>query len=447
MSEMSALRKNKIQLSDYDYRRDIENRLALAQFSTVDLEMLEEILYSSLTISIKKLAKSLDISEEAALASLAKLSKTGLLTFDKETVIVDKEMRKYYEAQIVKFDEDFRPGMDFLQGLLRKVAIHILPTWYSISRTSNNIFDSIVEKYLLTPQVFQRYLSEIHFADPNLTAIVHEVYTAPDFKVSSQALIDKYHISREQFEEYMLLLEFSFLCCLGYEKKEDLWQEIVTPFYEWREYLTFLRDTQPKPIQDTVKIERSQPTDFAFIHELTSLLKRAKKEPFANDDKRLQPYIEKLRLLRLADLIDGRLYALESANDWLDMKDENKALYLYRHPLNRLLSEHFPAHLATERNLREAEKSILSVLNAGWIYFDDFFKGVLPPLSEHSVVILKKVGKTWKYVLPEYNDEESAFIKATVMEWLPEIGIVSTGMCEGREVFTVTNFGQSVFGR
>ncbi len=447
MSEMSALRKNKIQLSDYDYRRDIENRLLMAQFSTLDLEVLEEILYSSLTIPIKKLAKSLDITEEAALASLEKLSKTGLLNLDKETVVVDKEMRKYYEAQIVKFDEDFTPGMEFLQGLLKKVPIHVLPTWYSISRTSNNIFDSILEKYLLSPQVFYRYLSEIHFADPNLTAIVQEVFKAPDFTVSSEELISKYKLTREQFEEYMLLLEFSFLCCIGYKKVGALWQEIVSPFHEWREYLAFLRDKQPVPIADPSKIERTQEDDFAFIHELTNLLKRAKKEPFVNEDKRMEPFIEKLRLVRLADVIDGRLYALESANDWLDMKDDNKALYLYRHPLNRLLSEHFPAHLSTERNLREAEKSILSVLNSGWVYYDDFFKGVLAPLSEQSAVILKKVGKTWKYALPEYNDEESAFIKATVMEWLPEIGIISTGVCEGKDAFAVTPFGQSVFGR
>ncbi|HEY5259031.1 MAG TPA: hypothetical protein VIJ46_00160 [Rhabdochlamydiaceae bacterium] len=447
MSEMSALRKNKIQLSDYDYRRDIENRLLMAQFSTVDLEVLEEILYSSLTIPIKKLAKSLDITEQATLASLEKLSKTGLLTLDKDTVVVDKEMRKYYEAQIVKFDEDFTPGMEFLQGLLKKVPIHVLPTWYSISRTSNNIFDSIVEKYLLSPQVFQRYLSEIHFADANLTAIVQEVFQAPDFTVSSEVLIEKYKLTREQFEEYMLLLEFSFLCCIGYKKVGALWQEIVTPFHEWREYLAFLRDTQPVPIEDPSKVERENEDDFAFIHQLSALLKRAKKEPFVNEDKKLDPFIQKLRLVRLADLIDGRLYALESANDWLDMKDENKALYLYRHPLNRLLSEHFPAHLSTERNLREAEKSILSVLGSGWVYYDDFIKGVLAPLSEQSAVILKKVGKTWKYALPEYNDEESAFIKATVMEWLPEIGIISTGVCEGRDAFAVTPFGQSVFGR
>ncbi len=447
MSEMTALRKNKIQLSDYDYRRDIENRLLMAQFSTIDLEVLEEILYSSLTISTKKLAKSLDLSDDVVLSSLEKLSKTGLLTYNRESITVDKEMRKYYESQIVKFDEDFKPGMEFLQGLLKKVAIHILPTWYSISRTSNNIFDSIVEKYLLTPQVFQRYLAEIHFADPNLTAIVHEVFHAPDFKISSKELIEKHRITREQFEEYMLLLEFSFLCCIGYAKEGDLWEEIVTPFYEWREYLTFLRDTQPTPIAAPEKIVRKEPSDFSFINELTALLKRAKKEPFAIDDKKLQPFVDKLRLVRLADVIDGRLYALESANDWLDMKEENKALYLYRHPLNRLLAEHFPAHLCTERNLREAEKSILSVLNSGWIYYDDFFKGVLAPLSENSTVILKKIGKTWKYALPEYNDEESAFIKATVMEWLPEIGIIATGEYDGRDVFTVTPFGQSVFGR
>ena len=44
--------------------------------------------------------------------------------------------------------------MEFIQLLLRKVPIDILPTWYPIPRTSNSIFDSLIEKYMKTPSNF-----------------------------------------------------------------------------------------------------------------------------------------------------------------------------------------------------------------------------------------------------------------------------------------------------
>jgi hypothetical protein len=40
---------------------------------------------------------------------------------------------------------------------------------------------------------------------------------------------------------------------------------------------------------------------------------------------------------------------------------------------------------------------------------------------------LKKCGKAWKYALPEYTQEERAFIHAIVFEWLFESGITATG--------------------
>ena len=45
--EASSIRKNKISLTDYNYQKDIQNRLLLAKFSLSDLKVLEEILYSS----------------------------------------------------------------------------------------------------------------------------------------------------------------------------------------------------------------------------------------------------------------------------------------------------------------------------------------------------------------------------------------------------------------
>jgi hypothetical protein len=145
--------------------------------------------------------------------------------------------------------------------------------------------------------------------------------------------------------------------------------------------------------------------------------------------------------------VENRLYALESANDFLEMRPENRALFLHRHPLNRLISPRVPAEIVTDRNLREAEKSILRVITAGWIYFDDFVKGVIVPLGEHSIVMLKRQGKSWKYTLPSYSEEELGLIKATVLEWLFEMGVTAVGEHNGKECFSVTPFGQSLFGR
>lgn len=478
MAELSSLRKNKISLEDYDFKHDIENRLLMSQFSSHDLEVLEEILYSSIKIPVRKISKSVDLDEDELFPILEKLSKTGLFTFEGDSIVVDKEMRKYFEAQILKFDPDFKPGMEFLQSILRKVPIHVLPIWYSIPRTSNNIFESLVEKYLLTPQIFQRYLMELSFPDPILAGIVHDAYKAPDFKVYAKDLIEKYGISREQFEEFLLQLEFHFVCCLGYEKVGDEWKEIVTPLHEWCEYASFLRNTEATPITSVNKIIRLRPQEFSYIQDLSHLLAMTKKQPLVlamDKNKRLLPnksalstlsskmegfeendpafidhidrLITKLRQLKLADIVDDRLYALESANDFLDMRPDNRAIFLYRHPLNGLISKHVPAEIITDRNLREAEKSILRVLNSGWVYFDDFLRGVIVPLSEESVVMLKRQGKSWKYSLPTYTEEELALIKATVLEWLFEIGVTAVGTHNGKECFTVTPFGQSLFGR
>ncbi len=430
----STIRKNKITLSDYNYQKDIENRLLLAQFSIIDLEVLEEIIYSSLSISVKKLAKDIDIDETELFSILEKFAKTGLLTYDEDLITVDKEMRKYYEMQILMFDEDHQNGMEFLQSLLKKVPIHILPTWYSIPRTSNNIFESLVEKYLLTPQIFHRYLMDLQFSEPAMASIVKDVYNSEELKLSSQTLIDKYNLTKEQFEEYLLLLEFNFVCCLGYEKVNNTWKEVVTPYHEYREYLMFLKRTETVPFANQI----DSPKPFAFIQEMSALLNQIKKNPAPMSGK----IVDKLRLLKLADIVDGRLYALDAANDFLELPLENRAIFVYRHPLNRFIHP-----LSTEKNIREAEKSIIRVLNKGWVSFEEFFKGVLAPLNEGSAIMLKKVGKNWKYTIPEYTDEEQLFIKTIIFDWLYQVGITATATIDGEECFCITPFGQTLFGR
>lgn len=472
MLDSHLTKKSKVSLSDYDFRKDIDNRLLMSQFTATDFNVLEEILYSSINIPIKKLAKTLDLEEEALLPILKKLSPSGLFSFDDHSITVDKEMRKYFEMQILKFDPHFKPGLEFLQSLLRRVPIHILPTWYSISRTSNNIFDSIIEKHLLTPNIFQRHLIEISFPSPVLSSIVQDVYQAPDCTLFAQEIIDKYHLSKEQFEEYLLYLEFYFVCCLSYRRVDDHWLEVVTPFYEWHEYLRFLKQTETPPLPEPKEVERIRPEDFSFTDDLATLLEQARKQPLPLKDAQtltpetetllLQklsiadrskiPYlyrlIDKLRRLKLADVVDQRLYALEAANDYLDMRPENRALFLYRHPLNHLEpSPTLPAPTATDRNIKEAEKSIQRVLHTGWVYFDEFIQGVTAPLSENSLIILKRQGKNWKYTLPAYSEEEITLLKTVIFDALFEMGMTAVGSHRGRDCFMVTPFGQSLFGR
>jgi len=246
--ELTQSKRNKICLSDYDYQKDIKNRILMSQFSKTDLLVLEEILYSSLNFPIERLQKNLSLSKEELLPIIDKLSETALFHLEESHIVVDKEMRKYYEFQILKFEDNFIPDLEFLQGMLKKVPIHVLPNWYSIPRTSDNIFQSLIEKYFLTPQAFQRYLLDINLGDPVLTGIVQDVFNNDDLKVPSQELMDKYDLTKERFEECLLLLEFNLLCCQGYDSRGSHWREVVTPFREWREYLLFLRETCPQPL-------------------------------------------------------------------------------------------------------------------------------------------------------------------------------------------------------
>jgi hypothetical protein len=445
MLELSTAKKNKVSLSDYNYQHDIENRMLMSEFSPIDIAVLEDILFSPIKVQIQKIAKNINSTEKEILPSLEKFAKTGLLQIEGDSIIVDKEMRKYYEHEALKFDLDFKPDMEFLQGHLRKVPIHVLPIWYAIPRTSNNIFDSLVEKYLHTPQIFQRYLLELNLGDPVISSIAQDVYKSENFSLTSKEIIKKYGLTRRQFEEYILLLEFNFVCCLGFQKVGQEWKEVVTPFHEWREYLDFMRKTAPKPIPDTSQIKQLHSNDFSFIQEMTATLQAAKKQPVSVQSKDPQ-VIQKITLLKLGELNDGKLQLLEAAAEWLEMRLENKALYLYRHPLNRISSFDLPSSLQQEKVIREAEKAIVRVLYSGWVEFDEFLKGVVVSLSEHSTVALKKTGKTWRYTLSGYSEDEKTLIKATVFEWLMQVGVTATGTYEGKDCFSVTPFGQSLYG-
>ena len=481
MTDTSIFRKNKINLEDYDYEQDIQNRVFLSNLSSDELKVLQEIVYSSQRIPILRLSKQLEKTVSELSPILEKLEETKLYRIELDEVIVDKEMRKYFEIQIQKFDEDFTPGIDFLQSLLKKVPIHVLPNWYPIPRTSNNIFHSLIEKYLETPQTFQRYLSELSFGDSIFNQILTDIFTSPGYKMYSEEIRLKYALPREQFEEYLLYLEFNLVCCLAYEKEGDEWVEVVTAFKEWKDYLSFLKESQPNEIEDHSKIEEVRPYEFAFTHDLSIILELTLKEPLfvrINQDEEwifdrrsallvadrcegfdlkseegeehfknyMVRILQKLLFLKMCRIENHQLFPREDSKEWLQLPIEKRALHLYNETLTHYAFSEFSPEICTERNIREIERSLSRILDHGWVLLDEFLKGVIAPISEKSKMLLQKKGRNWKYSLPDYTEEELALIRKVVYEWLFEAGIIMQGSCNGREALKVTSFGRSMFG-
>lgn len=444
MRELRSSSKNKVHLPDYDYKKDIQNRILISQLTNDDIRILEEILHRPSTISVPDLLQDLNMGEDIVQVTLKKLEKSNLFRVEKNTIYVNKGMRKYYDQIMIIFDRTaFIPNLDFLQSLLKKVPIHILPVWYHIPRTANNIFDSLVEKYLLTPQIFHRYLKELNLGNQILTSIVEDVFRAPDLKLTAKQIRKKYSLSQEEFEEYILHLEFHFVCCLGYEKIGNHWEEFVTPFQEWREYLLFLKSTIPSSIQDTKNITLFRPGDYPFIKDLSTLLltfteKKTKKSLFSKEyTNHLIDYLQQLDLLKLDKITsDGK--------DWLQLSLEKRALFVYRHPARAAVIKKY-SHIVSDKHIREVEKSLQRIIDKGWIYFDDFMKGFLVPLSENTRITLKRIGRRWKYTLPEYSTEEKAFVREKILDELYECGLICKGTHKTRECFTLSPLGKSLF--
>jgi hypothetical protein len=466
MTSSGSSKKNKIVLSDYDYKSDIENRILMSGLSVFDVLVLEEILNSSLTIPLSKLCEDLDVKAMDLIPVVDKLGATGLLQRHHDKIIVDKEMRKYFESQLPKFEEDFEYGMEFLQSLLRKVPIHVLPIWYSIPRTATNIFEALVEKYLQTPRLFQRYQLELNFEDPVLNEIMKDVFSAPDFLVSSSTLREKHHLSRSAFEEYLLHLEFNFICCVSYRKVDGFWEEVVTPFHEWHQYLSFRREKVPSPIPSDHDVSIKRATENAFASDLQVILQRLLKQPLALDGDHLSVdeiiasakqfkampaitaqnvaewrdyfhwLIMKLQQLELAEVKtekkNSSLVPGPDAKRWATMKEDEIGLEIYRHPETPFCFADVDPSLLNEKNFRELEKALEQCPENSWVYLDDLIKGVIATIGQSSEVSLQKKGRRWEYALPSYSSEELVFIKAAVMERFFEAGFISIGTCKGQ---------------
>lgn len=461
MVQVTSLRKNKIHLQDYDYETDIKNRLLLSNLSANQVEALEEILFNRLEIPISTFEKNLSHLQLKIHDILTSLLPLKLFTLNDSVIQVDKEKRKYFESQLMKFDEDFHPDMDCLLHLLKKVPIHVLPIWYSIPRTSNNIFQSIIDKFLITPQIYQRYIGEIGYVDPIFLGILEDVFSSPHLCAYGEDLKKKYQLSDEQFQEYVLHFEFNLLGILSYRRTGDIWEEVLTPFHEWTEFLQFSEQSKPVAISNEERIESERLEEFAFLKDLTKILENCLDYPLHESTESLRlvlslsdtsannlyvkTLVAKIIQLNMGTITDEAISATEHAKEFISMTLETKALFLYRHPHNQIATKS-PASLQ-EKHQREVERSLKSIVDYGWIYFDDFIKGTFIAFREEQKVQLTKKGaKHWHYQLPTYSPEEIHWIKACIFQGFFECGMIKVGKIYGKDCFSLSDFGQTFFG-
>ncbi len=459
---LKATKKTKISLSDYNFQEDLKNRLLLKGLNKESITVLEEILFSSLHFPIESLAENLELTVDKLYEIVKSLTPLTLFHFDGKFLTIDKEKRKYFETQITRFQDDFKPDLDFFQNLLKWLPIEVLPNWYHVPRSSNNIFQSLVEKHLLTPQIYQRYLVDLTSGGDLIGDVAKEVLNHPDLKVSVKSILEKYNLSREKFEELALQLEFNILAFTSFDADE----EVLTPFYEWHQYQVFLKNNNPSSLEEDVTPQRKY--EYGFIQDMTDLLELCSKadlEVFYHREKdawtpvtSAQTLIEahipmnkqyivklvnKLLILGLAIIEETHLKPTKAAREWREIPIAQRAHVTFKHPHN-FLSTQKSSPLATQRVIIEIQKSLSAVSKLSWVTFDNFLKGSLIPLSEEKQVTLKKIGKSWSYALPQYTQEERDFIEYIVCDWLFESGVTQVGEFNGKVCFRLTSLGKSI---
>ncbi len=455
-------KKTKISLTDYNFQEDIQNRLILKTLSKKNLHVLEEILFSSLQFPLESLADNLELTTDELYPIIESLAPLNLFNFDGRIVTVDKDKRKYFETQVTRFDDDFKPNLDFFQNLLKCLPIEVLPNWYHVPRSSNNIFQSLVDKHLLTPQIYQRYITDLCSGTELFSQVAKDVFAHPDLKLSVKSVLEKYNLTRNEFEETALQLEFNILAfCSTVDG-----QEILTPFYEWQEYQLFLKETTPYSLEGDVTAVRKY--EYGFIQDmadLISLSENSELEVFYFREKEVwapsttaQALIEahipvgkdysiklinKLLILGLAVIEESYLKPTRAAHEWSLIPIVQRAHVTFKHPHN-FLSTQKNSPLATQRVIIEIQKSLAAVSSLNWLYFGDFIKSAIIPLSEEKQVSLRKIGRSWSYALPQYTKEEKEFIQYIICDWLFESGVTQIGYAHSKIAFRLTTLGKSI---
>lgn len=228
-----------------------------------------------------------------------------------------------------------------------------------------------------------------------------------------------------------------------------MWQEIVTPFYEWQQYLSDEKKRIPNAIQG--KMNQEYVEEFWFVKEMSRLLTHLLDEELSlNQVNKMIPseyadsMVAALIDLHLVEKREKRLVALPEAVDWLQHSFQEKSCMVYRQVMNRLRKKYAVLNY-TERDIREVERCLKRVTHQGWIYLEEFLEGATPQLDSTDPIALVKKGKRWRYSFPDYTANDYRFMQAVLVEGLFAAGLIALGTHQGKQCFRVTPFGRLSF--
>lgn len=454
----SQCRKCKVELTDYNFERDLASRLLLSNLSDFEVDLLKEIVFNSLSFPVEELCETLEAAPGEVVAALERLEPTALFSLSDSKLHVNKERRKYFEVQIERFEEDFCPDTSFFFSLLHLVPIEVLPTWYSVSKTTDDIFGSIIDKFHRTTKLFERYLAELHFDDEPLNQLIALVYGSKELVVDVPTLLEKLEVSREKLEEYLILLEFHKVCCLNYRSDENHgWRQEVTPFYEWRKYQLFLQKTECKKACSAEEVDQFFGDEFGFIRELDKFLSSLLDKPLSQPS--IEQYdsgyysleemgsriFERVCHVNVTKEEEGMLMATENALMWLKKPIQEKAMALYFSTIHKFRKGAGDSGY-NDRDIREIERGLKRIIDCGFVPFEEFVKGLTASLGGSHEIELKKKGRYWYYAIPQYNPQQLTFIRQIIYHHLLESGMVAVAQRDGEPYLAVTDFGRMALG-
>lgn len=423
--------KNKISLSDYQYKRDIEGRIFISNLSPEEVHILKELINLPSKFTLLELSESAEVDQTIVKQTIDKCSQIGLAYHQNQHVFVDKEIRKHFELHVHKFYNGFTPDFYFIRTLLHRVPMSLLPRWYDIPKTSDTIFDSILEKWALTPKLYEQYLQELTFDDRTMNAILQDVLTSPDLQIPAATLRERYSLTKEKYHEYVLLLEFHLALVSSFSKIESQWVEILTPIHEWKDFLQQQRNVIPLPMQNSGDVNPLYDSDFGFFSELQTFL--------SGTDTQCAAIAEKATLLGLFE--NQELLKAEAA-EFMQLPFHEQVFLLYRKSIEALQDRWNSTFGPIERTIREVQKALRKLPVGEWFVFDEFSRGLLLPIGNQEPIRLKVVGKRWRYTLPCYAEKEREFVHSVIFDLLFPTGIVACGHLNDKLCFKVTSFGQ-----
>lgn len=448
-------KKHQVNIMDYDYLRDVNNRIFLSSLSTFDVFVLDAILYSPLHTSLEALKEYLlnqdkSVNEKQLQATLAKLQKIHLLTITSDNMIqVNKELRKYFEINIQRFEQKDVPGISLVKELFRLLPTHLLMQWYDVSNFSNNIFSSIIERYLSQAHFYMTHLTNVQGDNFLYKKILDIVFSAPDFCVNLSFLQEELGLSEQDLQASLLHLEYNLACVLSYrQSSQNSYIAIVTPFAEWRKYL-FATSCQPmkelqEPPQENSSTYLKDFSDFVSEASRGQCLDKVQQLSHSGDLALLPSHVKVAQRLGLIKIEENTIQLTRSGALWSEKELAEKQTLLFQH-MHFCCLNNSEWHSIYINSTFEITKKVLLTLPASiWFSLSELINSIVPLCKRGSSATLVREHQQWQYTLPNYPESFYKFLTLMIKLHFFHSGMIKTAVMNHQEIFCVTPLGKKI---